>query len=65
MSPGTLKYAIAEAQRFLRVAKFAEARLHNNPVYHIVEFASPSDTAAVKRASMDLSKALSAMRKPA
>jgi len=64
MSPDTLKHAIAEAKRFLRVANKAEAGLHKNLVYGNIEFGSTSDTAAVKRASMDLSKALSAMRRP-
>ena len=64
MTPESLRTAIAEAKRFLKVANKAKGDLVPN-VYHPKEkvFGSQSDTAAAKRASMDLTKALAAMRK--
>jgi hypothetical protein len=59
MSPKTLRYAIAEAKRFLIAAQKAHASANEDGY-----FDSNAATAAAKRASMDLSKALSAMRKP-
>lgn len=63
MIPESLRNSIAEAERFLRAAKKANSGIHKNQ-YGTMEFASQSETAAVKRASLDLSKALSAMRNP-
>ena len=62
MTPETLNEAINEAERFLRKAKKAKSGVHKNE-YGSIEFASQSDTAAVKRASMDLTKALAAIRR--
>ena len=62
MSPETLRHAIAEAERFLRVAKHAAKGIHKDQEYGTICFASQADTAAAKRASMDLTKALSSMR---
>lgn len=54
----TLGSAIDEARRFLRLAKDPEHAVKKEPC-----FPSPSkEAAAVKRASMDLSRALSTMR---
>lgn len=64
MTPETLRTAISEAERFLRVAKKAEDGLVLNGFHHIDRvFSNQSDTAAAKRASLDLTKALAAMRR--
>lgn len=55
----TLGDAIDEARRFLRLAKALEQTAKKEPY-----FPSPSkEAAAVKRASLDLSRALSDMRR--
>lgn len=61
MNRGTLGFAIEEARRFLRLAKQVEADAGKDDFY----FGTASKrTAAVKRASMDLSRALSNLRRP-
>ena len=59
MSPDALKEAIAEAERFLRAAKKAAKGAKPGDAY----LDPGAATAAAKRASMDLSKALSSMRR--
>lgn len=59
LNNGSLGNAIDEARRFLRLAKQMEQEAKGHQF-----FPAPSkQAAAVKRASMDLSRALSAMRK--
>ena len=61
MNPATLKRAIAEAQRFIAVAKAIEVAKDRKPY----DWFWPSkETAAAKRASMDLTRALADMRRP-
>ena len=59
MSPETLRHAIAEAERFLRVAKKARDAIAPDKYGGFNNF---TVTAAAKRASLDLTKALSSMR---
>lgn len=60
MTPEALKAAMQEARRFIEVAK--RVQTHKLGSYeHIV---AGKEAAAAKRASMDLSRALSEMRKP-
>jgi hypothetical protein len=61
MNRGTLGSAIEEARRFLRLAKALEADAGKDEFY----FGTASKkTGAVKRASMDLTRALSNLRRP-
>jgi hypothetical protein len=62
MTADALAYAISEAERFLRAARKARASIVMKSYGE--EFANNTVTAAAKRASMDLTRALSAMRKP-
>ena len=62
MTPKMLKTATEEAERFLRAASIALAGYGKNE-YGNMDFAKTAHTAAVKRASMDLSKALSVLRR--
>ena len=63
-----LQNAIAEAERFLRVAKkvkIVRGKYDDDdgePYLHIMDY--KKESAACRRASMDLTRALSAMRKP-
>jgi hypothetical protein len=50
--------AAAEARRFLKAVKAYEA---NPPIY---EFTGNKETGALRRASMDLTRALADMRRP-
>ena len=61
MSPATLKRAIAEAQRFIAVAKAIKVAKDRKPDDY---FFGSKETAAAKRASMDLTRALAEMRRP-
>ena len=61
MSPATLKRAIVEAQRFIAVAKAIHIRPDRKPDDY---FLGSKETAAAKRASMDLTRALAEMRRP-
>ena len=63
MNPKILKAATEEAERFLRAASIALAG-YGKTDYGTLDFAKTAHTAAVKRASMDLSKALSPLRRP-
>ena len=61
-----LKTAISEAERFLDRARRAERGFGPNPYHESAPWANPDTTAtaAVKRASMDLTRALADLRKP-
>ena len=56
-----LHKAIAEAERFLIIAKRAEGSLLNKKYAYIT---GSKETAAARRASMDLTRALAELRKP-
>lgn len=58
MNPESLKAAVAEAKRFIQIAK--EIKVEGSSYRYIT---GGKESAAVKRASMDLSRALSKMRK--
>lgn len=58
MNPATLKQAVAEAKRFIEVAK--TVKVYSDRAY----FDTSKETAAAKRASMDLTRALAEMRRP-
>jgi hypothetical protein len=58
MNPASLKRAVAEAQRFIAVAKTVKIY----PDRHYLD--ASKETAAAKRASMDLTRALAEMRRP-
>lgn len=60
MTPETLREAIQEAERFVRIAKMVKTRRLND-VYEIID--SGIESAAAKRASMDLTRALARMRR--
>jgi len=60
MNHVTLGDAIDEARRFLRLAQALAAATKKDQFLP----AASKDTAAVKRASMDLTRALSIMRRP-
>lgn len=58
MTPKTLTEAVAEAERFIRLAKAV-------PGARSISYYDPSpEAAAAKRASMDLTRALARMRRP-
>ncbi|MDP2661177.1 MAG: hypothetical protein Q8R28_10665 [Dehalococcoidia bacterium] len=60
MTTDTLRTAIAEAQRFIIAAQAASWRIKEDGAVLIV---GSKETAAAKRASMDLTRALAAMRR--
>ena len=65
MTPETLEQAVAEAKRFLRIASLVGINNYNHlpgrePYRSIIS--GTKESAACKRASMDLSRALSALR---
>ena len=65
MTPEKIKAAEAEAKRFLaRVAEFRKAAPLRKTDYHEYYESAPRESGAVRRASMDLTRALSAMRRP-
>ena len=68
MNRDTLAQSIEEARRFLRLAKALEADAGKDEFYLRYtrdDFGTASKkTGAVKRASMDLSRALSNLRRP-
>lgn len=59
MNEHTLKEAVSEAERFLKRAKVLQEALKDKP--HI--FYGTPETSAVRRTSMDLSRALSNLRR--
>ncbi len=60
MHEDSLIEAMEETQRFLTAARLAQKRLKDDKYSH---FGSP-ETAACRRASMDLTRALAKLRKP-
>ena len=60
MNKRGIEKAIKEARRFIETAEVARKELDANHMY----FVGSKLTAAVKRASMDLTRALAEMRKP-
>jgi hypothetical protein len=60
-----LAHAIREAKRFIAIAKKVQAN-KNKPIgtARYYWYASPKDTGATRRASMDLTRALAELRKP-
>jgi hypothetical protein len=63
MTPKTLREAIAEAQRFVSLAKKVKPSVYEGKESPDYVERGP-DAAAAKRASLDLTKALARMRKP-
>lgn len=59
MTTKTLRVAIAEAKRFIAAAEKCEPRTFENIQY----FPGSKDSGAVKRASMDLTRALADLRR--
>lgn len=57
----TLESAMVEAKRFLQKAEAAKHRMLQEKHY---DYVVSKETAACKRASLDLSRALSELRKP-
>lgn len=64
----SLTNAIAEAERFLRRARHLQSAQRQEPVHSLaaindhVDGSTPRESGAVKRASMDLSRALADLR---
>lgn len=58
MQPDKIKEAISEARRFLKKAENYER------VMKINEWSNPKEAGAMRRASLDLTRALADMRKP-
>ena len=58
MKTENLDRAVAEARRFIQIAE----RVKVNPRGHVIDCCK--ETAATKRASMDLTRALSDLRRP-
>lgn len=56
MKPKTMKHAVEEARRFMRAVDQHEIAVAMEPGTH------PRESAAVRRASMDLTRALADMR---
>ena len=57
MNEQSLKNALTEAERFIRIARIADSALKANTYY------GGKETAAAKRASMDLTRALADVRR--
>lgn len=65
MSPGTIKEAEAEARRFLaRVHAWRQAQGTERTDHGEYSISTPRENGALRRASLDLTRALAAMRKP-
>jgi hypothetical protein len=64
MTPESVKDAVAEAERFLK--KYKEWEEVQGQTYGKSNYplSTPTENAALKRSSMDLTKALAKMRKP-
>jgi hypothetical protein len=58
MNEAVLEAAMAEAKRFIRMARIASSALKQDTYY------GGKETAAAKRASMDLTRALADVRRP-
>lgn len=63
MNRKTVKAAVEEARHFLQRASAYEARLDREDVSY--EFCGTAESAALRRASMELTRALAKMRRPA
>lgn len=61
MTPKTLREAIEEAERFVRIAKTVKTGTSAVSKFEYIDFGVES--AAAKRASMDLTRALARMRR--
>ena len=61
MNAKTVKAAVAEARRFIETAKAWERRLGDDDA---IGWSASREGGSVKRASMDLTRALADMRKP-
>ncbi len=59
MNDTSLKHAISEAERFIRMARIAASAMKSP-----MGWAGGKETAAAKRASMDLTRALADVRRP-
>jgi hypothetical protein len=59
-----LAFAISEAERFIAAAKKVQVEEKLIGTEHYYWYASPKDTGAARRASMDLTRALAELRKP-
>lgn len=57
---GKINRALEEAERFIVKARAARERLRED---EMVEYCGSKETGAVRRASMDLTRALAALRK--
>ena len=63
MKLSKLKAAMAEAERFLEKAKAAQEASKDSS-YDCISYNNPRENGAVRRASMDLTRALADLRKP-
>jgi hypothetical protein len=61
MNSVKIKAAVAEAKRFIAAAKALEDRREKRDLY---DFQGCRESGAVRRASLDLTRALADMRKP-
>jgi hypothetical protein len=59
-----LNECIAEAEKFISLAKRAKGRLLDEGLSHTQSNMGSEQTAAVRRCSLDLTKRLSNLRKP-
>jgi hypothetical protein len=65
MKVENINEAADEARRFLRAVEACNERLDRDPYFaRMHEIVGFKETAAVRRASLDLTKALARMRKP-
>jgi ribosomal protein L16/L10AE len=62
MTPDTLEAARFEATRFLALAR--KAKIEKYPSQRLYIVSDPKLTGALRRASMDLTRALAEMRRP-
>lgn len=60
MSPDKIKSAVADAKRFIERAEVFDAATK-----HPGGYATPKESGALRRASMDLTRSLADMRRPA
>lgn len=64
MSPETIAKAKAEAKRFLDQVRVLETYKDYKGQHHFEFYSMPRQTGAVRRASMDLTRALADLRRP-
>lgn len=66
MNRDKLKIAVAEAERFIKRAKaLPKAYPYSSGSYNFMHDNFPKEQGAIRRASMDLTRALAELRKPA